>query len=279
MAKIPQRFVFLSLLLLIFCVILIPIRSETPAESVRIASVTPEQSGETPPPHFQLRTVVIDPGHGGRDPGYVSTNGVKEKQINLPVAKKLARELKKRKFNVHILRESDQTISLEQRGLLANTHSSLETLLLSIHCNSWVRQSASGVETYVFDFEPSDEDAARVALRENAGEELTPINFILRDLNHRGSERYSSEAARIIQRNLVERLDARDRHVRRAPLRILGYVQVPAVLVELGFLSHPKEEKKLRQTSYQERVAVALAEAIIEFRASVAQWKDGNGSP
>ena len=227
---------------------------------------------------FVLRTVVIDPGHGGRDPGNVGHGGVLEKTVNLQIARTLALELGKRGLAAHLLRTSDRRISLEERGKLANVYLAHETLFVSLHCNAWEDEDVLGMETYVFDFKASDVDAARVALRENFGQEMTPFDYILSDLHHRGSQRYSLEAARRIQNTAVARLHTRNRHVRRAPLRVLGYVQVPAVLVEVGFLTNSREAKLLQQAEYQGKAASAIADGIQAFQTAVKSWDKNTAS-
>lgn len=215
---------------------------------------------------FDLELIVIDPGHGGRDPGCVNRWGGVEKEINLAVALYLKGAIEREGiYRAVMTRQGDQTLSLEERARIANRYPPDKTLFISLHCNSSPNGEGRGIETYVFDLEATDRLAQQVAERENALEVIDPLRFILNDLRHRSAALYSEMAARLIQRALVSRLKAGDRRIRRAPFKILADVKMPAVLVEMGFLSDKVEQRKLRSKRYQRAIAEAIYEGIKRF--------------
>lgn len=222
---------------------------------------------------FRLSTVVLDPGHGGRDPGNVGPGRKNEKDINLAITHKLAALIRKKTtYKVYLTRTGDHWISLTDRARFANQFSVDETLFISIHCNAHPDPRVHGLESYIFDFNATDEFAAKLAKWENNEEVINPIDYIFNDLSRRGVKKHSWEAARIIQSVLVGHLGTRNRNrsapdkvVRRAPFRILVDARMPALLVELGYLSNKGEYKKLNSPPYQNKVVNALLKAIQEF--------------
>merc|ERR1712072_103606 len=118
-------------------------------------------------PSYKLKTVVIDPGHGGRDTGCISPWKTKEKTVTLAISLKLYQELKKSKYAVHLTRDTDRYVSLPERVQIANAYPPDQTLFVSIHCNAHTNQKIFGMESYIFDLQPSDEQAAKLAVREN----------------------------------------------------------------------------------------------------------------
>ncbi|MCD6505985.1 N-acetylmuramoyl-L-alanine amidase [Candidatus Poribacteria bacterium] len=215
---------------------------------------------------FELGYVVIDPGHGGKDPGCVNRWGVMEKEINLKVALLLKEVIRKAGiYRVYLTREDDRKLSLSERAEIANRFPANRTLFISLHCNSSPNGKGEGIETYVFDLEASDKFAEQVAARENAEEKVDPLKFILNDLRHRSCAPYNDLAARSVQSALVRILKAGDRKVRKAPLKVLADVKMPAILVEMGFLSNRNEQRKLRSRSYQRLIAEAIYAGIKAF--------------
>ena len=223
--------------------------------------------------HFRLRTIVLDAGHGGRDPGNVGRGREEEKDINLAITRKLAALIRKKTtYEVRLTRSDDRWISLTERASIANESPANETLFISIHCNSHSSRRVHGIETYIFDIKATDKFAAALAKWENREEAFSSVDFIITSMAKRAVERYSWEAARVIQSVLVSHLGARDRNrsapdkmVRRAPFRVLVDTRMPALLVELGYLSNRTEYKKLNSPTYQDKVANALLAAIQQF--------------
>ncbi len=223
-------------------------------------------------PSYKLKTVVIDPGHGGRDTGCISPWKTKEKTVTLAISLKLYQELKKSKYAVHLTRDTDRYVSLPERVQIANAYPPDQTLFVSIHCNAHTNQKIFGMESYIFDLQPSDEQAAKLAVRENEEEEIDVINFIESSLHKRGSERFSWDAAKITQSVLVTELNAKDRNVnapdgsvKRAPFRVLADTKMPAILIELGFLSNLTEHNQLISDKRQKKIAKSIVNAIKKF--------------
>ena len=233
-------------------------------------SVQPTTKAKSP---FRLSTIVLDAGHGGRDPGNVGPGREDEKDINLAITRKLAALIReKTTYKVYLTRSGDRWISLTDRARFANQFPASETLFISIHCNSHPNSRVHGLESYIFNLKATDKFAEALAKWENNAEGINPVDFIVSNLYKRGLEKYSWEAARIVQSVLVTNLGARNRNrsapdkmVRRAPFRVLVDTKMPALLVELGYLSNKAEYKKLNSTNYQEKVANALLRAIQQF--------------
>ena len=236
------------------------------------ASKSAQPTPKTKSP-FRLSTIVLDAGHGGRDPGNVGPGRENEKDINLAITRKLAALIeKKTTYEVYLTRSEDRWISLTDRARFANQFPASETLFISIHCNSHPNARVHGLESYIFNLQATDKFAAALAKWENDEEGINPVDFIVNNLNKRGVEKYSWEAARIVQAVLVSHLGARNRNrsapdkmVRRAPFRVLVDTRMPALLVELGYLTNKAEYKKLNSPTYQNKVANALLRSIRQF--------------
>jgi N-acetylmuramoyl-L-alanine amidase len=213
---------------------------------------------------FELKTVVIDPGHGGRDPGAVR-RGVKEKQLVLDVSLRLAELIdSKSELKAVLTRNSDEYLTLSRRTEIANQYPAGSTLFISIHCNADRSSLGRGLETFVFDLEATDAEAAALAKRENADQKMD-LAYILSYCYHVGNEPYSLEAAKRIQTSLVKRLRLRNRSVKRAPFYVLAGTKMPAILVELGFISNYYDRKKLQSASFRQSAAEAIFEMIRDF--------------
>src|SRR5688572_28394224 len=216
------------------------------------------------------RVVVIDPGHGGKDPGKVGPNGLSEKTVALSVATKLAAQLRRSGYEVHMTRSRDTLIALADRPKLANQWKDKRpaTLFVSIHANSGVK-GAEGYETY-FLSEARTEDERRVAEMENAAvayEEKTAvkgpaIDLLLSGLRNDYYQRASNDFAEVIQRELGAFHPGKNRGVKQAGFRVLVGALMPAVLVEIAFISNPNESKLLGATSFQDKIAYGLARSI-----------------
>jgi N-acetylmuramoyl-L-alanine amidase len=224
--------------------------------------------------------VVIDAGHGGADPGTIGVGGTKEKDVTLAVAKRLARRLKRESgVEVVLTRDRDTLIALADRPRITRRvgKQAAPDLFLSIHSNSMPKKPSTtrGFESY-FLAVAKTEEARRVAMRENeaikfeeGGEpkNLELLQFILSDLQTAGNLRESSLFAAAINRSMSAGLTAPDLGVKQGPFAVLVGSTVPAVLVEVGYLSNRDEEKLLRSSSYQAKIADALANAIVDYLA------------
>ena len=222
---------------------------------------------------IDVRTVVIDPGHGGVDVGRIGTGGVLEKNVNMGVARELKRHLERNSdIEVVLTRNKDILLGLAERAEIANKAQG--DLFISLHCNGWFSPGARGIETYFLS--PAESDWSKsVAAAENQGLEdsgVVPedVTFIVWELVQNRFISSSSDLAEIAQHKLVARTGAPDRGVRQAGFRVLVGAYMPAVLVEMGFLSNSSEERRLNERSYQRDLARALSEAILEFKERYA---------
>jgi N-acetylmuramoyl-L-alanine amidase len=226
------------------------------------------------PPAF---TVVLDPGHGGDRDGALSPAGEKEKDLVLAISRRIAQKLRKAGGKVVFTRTGDISVPLPNRAAIATAIRA--DLFVSVHLNSMptpeLRKHTQGVETYFLSADASDTHASAVAARENAdrlaGEPEAdpddPVAGILSDLQDADALQSSSRLAYDVHEKLVSALGAEDRGVKQAPFYVLAGARMPAVLLEVGFISHEEEGNKLRTREYQERVADAVVDGIRTFRA------------
>ena len=219
------------------------------------------------------RVVVLDPGHGGRDPGKIGPNGLAEKDAVLQIARRLAGVLRERGYEVHLTRTRDTLIALADRPRLANQWKGDRpvALFVSIHANS-APGAAQGFETF-FLSEARTEDERRVAEMENAAaayEDEKPaggddFEHILNSLRNDFYVRASNDLAAVIQDRFATFHPGPNRGVKRAGFRVLVGAIMPAVLVEVAFLSHRGEARLLATDDFQRQVARGLADAVDGF--------------
>jgi len=225
-----------------------------------------------------LKLVAIDPGHGGIDRGKIGPSGVMEKEVNLQVALLLADALRERLgVDVVLTRTEDVLIPLDKRAEIANSAGA--DIFISLHCNGWFHPEANGVETF-FLAPARTEDEVRLANEENlslkyenpsmSSREVSEIQFILWDMVQNEYISESSELAEIVQQELGSRLGIRNRGVKQAGLKVLKGLKMPAVLVEMGFLSNPEEEHLLTTYEFRMKVVNAIVDAIIKFQERYA---------
>lgn len=221
-----------------------------------------------------VRTIVLDPGHGGVETGAVGTRGSAEKDLTMQVARALQSQLERRlPVRVLLTREGDEDVPLDSRTALGNRHKA--DLFVSLHLNSSYGAGARGTETYFLSRQASDQLAADAAAAENSGEApASPegtLELILWDLAQSYHLAESQRFANLVQEELNQTLGIRDRGVKQAPFRVLMGATMPAVLVELGFLSNPDEEALLQSPVYQAQLVDALVRAVARFRAQVEE--------
>ena len=224
---------------------------------------------------WKIDTIVIDAGHGGRDPGAIGkSKRTREKDIALHIAKLLRDEVKKRSnIKVVMTRDSDVLIPLGQRTKIANKAGG--KLFISIHCNSSTNRRANGAYTY-FLRPARTERAMQVALKENSVikyeehrqnyPDLTEENFILLAMAQAQFVKESEELATMILGSMSKKAGLRNRGVDQAGFYVLIGASMPAVLVETAFISNPREEEQLRSKSFQKKVASGICDAILEFK-------------
>lgn len=221
---------------------------------------------------WQFDTIIIDPGHGGKDPGSVGYKGTKEKDIVLDVSKRLARKIQKNlRVKTILTRDEDVFIRLQDRTKFANTNEG--DLFISIHVNSNESKKPYGFETYLL--RPGrNQEAINVALRENAVielegnkfEKLTDEQLIQATIAQSGFVQYSEQFAALIQEEIDKRVQSRNRGVKQAGFYVLMGASMPNVLIELGYISNPNEEKKLNSSSYRDMLATSIYYAILKYQ-------------
>ena len=207
--------------------------------------------------------VVLDPGHGGSNPGARGSTGLLEKQLTLSVAKLVADKLRNREIDVQLTRTDDRTLTLRQRVAFADKVPA--DLFVSIHANASPTRTQRGYETYVLTVKGVDVDARALRSDTTTPRKGVPedIALVLDDVERGAAQWESAELAARMQDQLRDRRgDDGNRGVRQdAPLVLLG-ATMPAVLVEIGFIDHPIEGKQLADDKVQDQIAQAIAVAI-----------------
>ncbi len=217
---------------------------------------------------------MLDPGHGGQDQGAHGPRGLLEKRAALEIALDVGARLKAAGFHVDYTRKTDTFIPLWDRAQLANKDG--DDLFVSIHLNASRSRSARGSEVYFLSLGQGDDD--EVAAEENAGAGPGPegtegvVASILDDLAQKAYLQDSERLAVDIQNALNRQAGIRERGVKQAPFAVLRSAAMPAVLVEAAFISNPREERKLRNPRFVDRVAEAVVQGIRRYVAA------GNGT-
>ena len=216
---------------------------------------------------LKIRTIVIDPGHGGKDPGAVY-NGLKEKDIVLEISKYLYEYLKADPdLNIHLTRNKDIFIPLEERTAIANKLKA--DIFVSIHANAAKNKAASGLETFVFNV-TNDRAALEVAALENQAttKSISDLQGILKDILKYSKLEESVSLAGSVQSCLVKNVKATTKQnlgVKQAPFYVLVGATMPAILVETGFLSNNDDASKLKSSAYRKKVAKGIYDGIKEY--------------
>jgi N-acetylmuramoyl-L-alanine amidase len=226
-----------------------------------------------------LRTIVLDAGHGGHDTGATGPGGLTEKELVLDVTKRVAR-LVEDKVGIKVLlsRDGDHFVTLKDRTSFANRERA--DLFVSIHANAHTSAMHEGVETYFLSSEATDIAARQTAAAENSVVQLEKptvskassngrhdiLRTILWDLLQSEFLMESSRLAEIVQDAMTRSLRIPNRGVKQAGFYVLGGAAMPAILVEIGFVTNPREEKRLRETKYRDEIAHAIFSGIIEYK-------------
>jgi len=235
----------------------------------------------TPAASTGLRAIIIDPGHGGAETG-AAANGVVESQLTLQVARLLKSRLEQKlPLRVVLTRSDDSEVPLPQRVAIANQNKG--DLFISLHFNSYKGSRAHGAETYFLSRQASDQLAERLADAENSAGAPTDapgegLELILWDLAQSHHLAESQRFATLVQQELNTTLGLPDRGVRQAPFRVLVGTNMPAVLVELGFISNAEEAARLEDPIYLDELASSLMRAIVRFRNRELSG-DSGGTP
>ena len=218
-----------------------------------------------------VKTIVIDPGHGGRDPGAPGYyQNVWEKDIVLKLAKRLAKTLRDRlQCSVLLTRSTDKKLTLEERTAIANTKKA--DLFISLHCNAAKNRRLKGIETYLLNL-ATDEKAIAVAARENATSEknISDLEYILSDLMKHAKINESRRLANTVQEFFIKGmkkkyLNITDHGVKQAPFYVLLGARMPSILIETGFISNKQECKRLMSDSYQVAISNTITDGIEKY--------------
>ena len=219
----------------------------------------------------RIRTIVIDPGHGGKDPGAIGVGGVKEKDVVLDIGKQLKKRLERAGLEVSLTRDRDVFLSLKERSLIANNKEA--DFFISIHANAFQKSRTSGFEVYYLS-EAIHDSARAVVAAENAALKFEqsqdfskPLKATLWDILYTEHRTESIELAGSICR-AVERkgLNRNNRGVKGANFCVLRGARMPAVLVEVGFISNPLDASRLKLRSYRQGLTEAIAEGVLSYK-------------
>lgn len=223
---------------------------------------------------LKIKTVVIDAGHGGHDPGAIGPSGLKEKDVNLKIAKRLKEKLLKegKQFgieNVYLTRNNDRFIPLEERTAIAKKKKA--DLFISIHCNAAKDKRAYGIETYILSF-TNDKEALAVAARENATttQGISNLKSIVQKYLLSSKIEESKKFAGYVQGSIVSNVSrkyskVKNKGVKKAPFIVLIGADIPSILVETSFISNPTEEKRLKSSSYIDRITNGIILGIKKY--------------
>ena len=211
------------------------------------------------------KTIVIDPGHGGKDPGALGSRNLQEKDIVLSISRKLHEILTAKGYTVLMTRDTNRFIPLKKRTEFATQHKA--DLFLSIHANASASSRAKGIETYYLNVTSTDKASEKIAARENinSGYSIQELETLLDGLIRESKSEDSKRLARHVQDTLVQNTGAVDRGVKHARFVVLIGTKVPAILIETGFVSNPVEGRKLATSVYQHKIAAAIAQGVDKF--------------
>lgn len=238
-----------------------------------------EEKVRPPEKKGKISFIIIDPGHGGKDPGAIGRGGMKEKTITLQVAKKVEKILKKRLDGTKIkpTRSSDRFIELAERAEIANRElrRDVNGLFISIHVNASISSRISGFETYFLSQNPTNDEARKTATLENnvivlensgRGKKYNDLEYMEALMMTTQIQKESSIFADSIQDSINLKIsEFKSRGVHKADFYVLRGALMPAVLVEIGFITHQKEASYLKKDDYQDKIAAGISEGILKF--------------
>lgn len=242
--------------------------------------ITQDNTGQTVKKDTDHCVIVIDPGHGGKDPGAIGYRGIEEKDVCLAIALELKKLFDKEpRCKTILTRTADTFVSLSTRSQIANGNNA--DFFLSIHTNSHEDEKLTGIETYYLDFS-SDADARKVAARENftTPDAISDLEIILFDLLQSDKINKSSILAGYIHNALLNKMkhaytEVRNLGVKHAPLRVLIDAEMPCVIIEAAFISNPAEARLLKNTDHQKLLAQAIVEGVRNFKNGIIAASSG----
>jgi N-acetylmuramoyl-L-alanine amidase len=248
---------------------------------ITLANVTPKPRRPKPylsvnkmkPAKPRLAIVVIDPGHGGKDPGATGPKGIHEKNVVLSVAKDLRADLKKvPTIGVDMTRTTDHFVTL--RGRLRKARRDKASVFVAIHADSFYKQTARGASVFALSDHGASSEAARwLANSENHAalggttfkNHSRAVKSVLLDLSQAATIKDSLILGQDVYQSLKHVTDMHSYHVEQAPFVVLKSPDIPSLLVEIGFISNPFEEKRLNSVAYQHKIAAALEKGIVKY--------------
>lgn len=238
-----------------------PVQTTSKPETLTPGSLTREFG-------LTAKTIVIDAGHGGKDPGGGASGNLIEKPIVLSISKKIGALLSAKGYTVLLTRDTDRFIELKDRTAFATKHKA--DLFLSIHANASGDSRAHGIETYYLDVTSTDKNSELIAARENAnsGYSIQELESLLKGIIVESKSKDSRRLAQHVQQELVKATGAADRGVKHARFVVLIGTTVPAILIETGFVTNPSEGKKLSSDTYQQVIASAIVRGVEKFLGS-----------
>jgi N-acetylmuramoyl-L-alanine amidase len=252
--------------------------SKPPSETVVDLPPPPRSNGQHSLAQqlgLEARRVVIDPGHGGHDPGTMSKKGLREKDLVLDISRRVSKLLVSEGFEVLMTRNKDVFVPLEERTAIANSNGA--DLFVSIHVNASRSSRPRGIETYYLNLATTP-DAAEVAARENASttRRLSELNELLQKVMNNSKIEESRELASHVQTQMATGLfkstrDSRNRGVKTAPFYVLLGAQVPSVLIEVAYLSNRKDEQLLNDSAYRNQIAKSIAQGIRSYQGTLVR--------
>jgi N-acetylmuramoyl-L-alanine amidase len=226
--------------------------------------------------HAPLKTIVLDAGHGGHDTGAIGPSGLMEKDLVLDVTRRVAKLVEERLgIKVRLTRDNDHFVTLRDRTSFANRERA--DLFVSIHANAHRASAAVGVETYFLSSEATDSAARQVAAAENGVVQLEPpagrpsgqvdiVKAILWDLAQSEFQAESSRLAEVVHDSMTQSLRIANRGVKQAGFYVLGGAAMPAILIEIGFVTNPREERRLKEPKYRDEIARAILAGLAEYK-------------
>ena len=236
------------------------------------AAPAPEAPPAPPlPTAANVRTIVIDPGHGGTEDGAKGLKGTLEKAVTLSAARRLKSVLETRLgARVLLTRDDDRVVQLDERAAFANNNKA--DLFISLHANASLRRTASGAEVFYLTLDRADEEARRVAESEGVampvfGGGSREVDVILWEMAQTQHLAASADFARIAETQLRGAVPVSPRAIQQAPFRVLVGANMPAVLIEMGYISNPEQEAAMAAAPFQARFAQAIADAVAAFFA------------
>jgi N-acetylmuramoyl-L-alanine amidase len=243
-----------------------------------------DPSGRLPAELRRVNTVVVDPGHGGRDPGATGIGGLREKDVNLAIAKLLVERLRERGFEVVVTRDDDRTVDLEERTAIAE--SAAGDVFISIHANASRRPATRGIEIYTLDAN-HERHSLDVAARENhvPASKLDALQRALARLQADQVASHSERLAGFVHENVTSRTHTKaapwlpDLGLKKGPFYVLFMSSMSSVLVETGFLTNKKDAELLRSTKYRHEIAEQIAEGVDRYRQQIEMGLASSASP